>query len=127
MRQSSFRGPRGSEWTIDEPTTRGERTRGLRGRPPPGIGHGMFFERCRSVHTFGMAAPISVVSLDARLRVISVHTMRPKRMLLPRPGVRHILECAAGADVRPGDRFERPARSEHRRGETPTAVRPSRR
>jgi uncharacterized membrane protein (UPF0127 family) len=114
-------------WTIDEPTTRRERTRGLRGRPPPGIVHGMLFERCRSVHTFGMTAPIGVASLDARLHVVSVRTMRPRRVLLPRGRVRHILECGTGADVRPGDRFERPARSERRRGEAPAALRPSRR
>jgi hypothetical protein len=87
----------------------------------------MFFERCRSVHTFGMAAPITVASLDAGLRVVSVRTMRPRRVLLPRVRVRHILECAGGADVRPGDRFERPARPERRRGEAPAALRPSRR
>jgi hypothetical protein len=87
----------------------------------------MFFERCRSVHTFGVATPITVASLDARLSVVSVRTMRPRRVLLPSPGVRHILECGADADVRPGDRFERPARPERRRGEAPAALRPSRR
>lgn len=87
----------------------------------------MFFERCRSVHTFGMRAPITVASLDAGYRVVAVRSMRPGRLLLPRPGVRHILECAAEAAVRPGDRFEMPARPERRRGEAPTALRPSRR
>ena len=114
-------------WTIDEPTTRRERTRGLRGQAPLPMEHGMFFERCRSVHTVGMRVPIAVASLDAGFRVVSVRTMRPRRLLLPRRGVRHILECAAGADVRPGDRFELPARSERRRGEAPAALRPSRR
>jgi uncharacterized membrane protein (UPF0127 family) len=127
MRRITVRGSRGIEWTIDEPTTRLERARGLRGRAPLPIAHGMFFGRCRSVHTFGMRAPIIVASLDRRLRVVSVRTMRPRRVLLPRRGVRHILECAASADVRPGDRFEVPARPERRRGEAPTALRPSRR
>ena len=87
----------------------------------------MLFERCRSVHTFGMTAPITVASLDARLHVVSVRTMGPRRVLVPRAGVRHILECAAGADLRPGDRFETPARPERRRAEAPAALRPSRR
>jgi len=127
MRRTTVRGPRGSVWTIDEPTSRRERARGLRGRPPPTSGYGMLFERCRSVHTVGMGAPITVASLDAGFRVVSVRTMGPRRLLMPRRGVRHILECAGGADVRPGDRFEKPARSERRRGEAPTALRPSRR
>ena len=114
-------------WTIDVPTTRRERVRGLRKRAPLTAAHGMFFWRCRSVHTVGMRGPITVALLDASFRVVSVRTMRPRRLLLPRRGVRHILECAAGADVRPGDRFELPARSERRRGEAPAALRPSRR
>jgi hypothetical protein len=87
----------------------------------------MFFERCRSVQTFGMRAPITVAALDAGLRVVTVRTMRSRRVLVPRPGVRHILECRSDADVRPGDRFEMPARPERRRGEAPTALRRSRR
>jgi hypothetical protein len=87
----------------------------------------MLIRRCRSVHTFGMGVPIKAVALDARLRVGRVWLLRPRRVLLPRPRVRHILECAVEADVRPGDRFFEEARSERRRGEAPTALRRSRR
>ena len=65
----------------------------------------MLLRRCRSVHTVGMRVSIVVASLDGHLRVVEVRTLRPGRLLLPRPGVRHILECPAEADVRPGDRF----------------------
>jgi Uncharacterized ACR, COG1430. len=66
----------------------------------------MLFLRCRSVHTVGMRRPIDVVTLDFSFRVIQNRRMRPGRILLPRPRVRHVLECAVGADLRPGDRLE---------------------
>ena len=114
MRCIVLDGPRGERWRVEVPTSRRERLRGLRGRPPPAGRRGMLFHRCRSVHTFGMPVPITVAGLDRRLRVVVVRTMAPGRVLFPRPGVRHILECPADLDVRNGDRFE-PARPERRR------------
>jgi hypothetical protein len=115
MLRTTFDGPRSSTWVIDEPTTRRERVRGAKARPWTSPQHGMLFERCRSVHTFGMPAPIAVVALNARLEVERVTVLRPRRLFLPRPGIRHILECATDADVRPGDRFGRTTRSALRR------------
>jgi hypothetical protein len=66
----------------------------------------MLFERCRSVHTIGMRVPIAVAALDREWRVRRVAVVRPHRLVLPRAGVRHILELDADADVRPGDRLE---------------------
>lgn len=66
----------------------------------------MLFERCRSVHTIGMRVPITVAGLDREWRVRRVAVVRPRRLVLPRVGVRHILELDADADVRPGDRLE---------------------
>ena len=109
MRPAGFLGPRGSDWTIEEPVTRRERMRGARDVRWLTPAHGMLFERCRSVHTFGMRKPITVASLDASMRVVRTLILRPRRVLLPRPGVRHTLECRADADVRPGDRFVRKA------------------
>jgi uncharacterized protein len=80
--------------------------RGLRGRGSIEPGHAMLFERCRSVHTFGMRFPILVASLDASYRVVARRHMRPRRLLLPRPGVRHVLECREDADARVGDRLD---------------------
>lgn len=129
MRRASFRGSRGSEWTIEEPDTRRERMRGARDVRWLTSTQGMLFQRCRSVHTFGMRQPITVVALDDRLRVVRTRLLRPRRLLLPRPGVRHVLECRADADVRPGDRFVRELRREpeRRRGEGPATLRPMRR
>jgi uncharacterized protein len=106
MRQLELTDPRWRHWRVEVPTSRRERTRGLRGRgwlPPD---HAMLFERCRSIHTFGMRFPIAVVLLDRRWRVLAVKPMAPRRLLLPRPRVRHILECPAETDLRPGDRLQ---------------------
>jgi hypothetical protein len=65
----------------------------------------MLFQRCRSVHTFGMSFPIAAAMLDRGFRVRAVRTMAPCRLLLPRPRVRHVLECPADTDLRPGDRL----------------------
>jgi uncharacterized protein len=62
--------------------------------------------RARSVHTFGMRFAIAVALLDRHGLVLAVVRMRPRRVLLPRPGVRHVLELADATDVRAGDRFE---------------------
>ena len=47
--------------------------------------------------------PIVIATLDHELRVLKVRPMPPGRLLLPRPCVHHVLECAVGADLRPGD------------------------
>ena len=65
----------------------------------------MLFQRCRSVHTFGMRSPIGVAALDRDLIVRWVGILRPRRVLLPRRQVRMVLEFAPDADVRVGDRF----------------------
>ncbi len=90
---------------MEEPESRRERIRGLRGRGALPHRHAMLIPRCRSVHTFGMAFTIDAVLLDRANRVVTVFTMRPRRLLLPRRGVRHILECAPRAGPLPGDRL----------------------
>ncbi len=65
----------------------------------------LLLERTRSIHTFGMRMPISVALLDRELVVRSVRPVRPGRLLLPRPRIRHVLECAEDLDLRPGDRL----------------------
>ncbi|MFJ8084186.1 DUF192 domain-containing protein [Streptomyces sp. NPDC096205] len=49
-----------------------------------------------SIHTFGMRIPIDVAYLDRHLRVLSLHTMPPNRLGLPRLRARHVLEAEAG-------------------------------
>ncbi|MFF5401720.1 DUF192 domain-containing protein [Streptomyces misionensis] len=84
------------------------RTRGLLGRTS--LDGAMLLSPANSVHTFGMRIPIDVAYLDRGLTVLSVRTMRPGRLGLPRPRARHVLEAEAGAmagwGVRAGARVE---------------------
>ena len=88
-------------FAVRIPETRAERRRGLLGSALS-PGEGLLLRRCRSVHTFGMRFPIDAVLLDARFRVVAVVPMGPRRILLPRPGIRHILEVRRGEGLRPG-------------------------
>ncbi|MEZ0235672.1 MAG: DUF192 domain-containing protein [Actinomycetota bacterium] len=103
MRSVELFGPRGLRVTAHVPSSRRDRVRGLRGHH---AAEAMLFEHCRSVHTIGMRVPITVAGLDREWRVRRVTVVRPRRLVLPRVGVRHILELDADADVRPGDRLE---------------------
>lgn len=91
MRRERF-GP----FTVDVPGTGRERARGLLGRGALAPHEGLLLRRCRSVHTFGMRFAIDAILLDRHDRVIAIVRMPPGRVLLPRRGVRHILEVAAG-------------------------------
>jgi uncharacterized membrane protein (UPF0127 family) len=99
----------GGGWRVMIPETRRERMRGLRGHPPPGPREAMLFRRCRSVQTFGMKEPISVVFLDGSMWVVEVRRCRPGRVVVARRRARHILECDVRMAVRIGDRFTVPA------------------
>jgi uncharacterized protein len=71
------------------------RAKGLLGRDS--VDGAMLLTPANSVHTFRMRMPIDVAYLDRRLTVISVRTMRPGRLGLPRMRSRHVLEAEAGA------------------------------
>jgi uncharacterized protein len=92
------------------PEGRRERMRGLIGRTSIDPCEALLLERTRSVHTFGMRVPIKVALLDGRHVVRSVRRLLPRRVLLPRPGVRDVLELHEGVDARPGDRLTAGAR-----------------
>lgn len=83
-------------WRVNLPSTRAERRRGLLGRGDLGPNEALWLQRCRSVHTFGMTFAIDVVLLDRLDRPVGVRRVPPGRLLLPRRGVRHIVEVAAG-------------------------------
>jgi uncharacterized membrane protein (UPF0127 family) len=106
MRRGTLRGRNGRRWQVEVPETRRERHRGLLGRSSIDPGAGMLFERCRSVHTFGMRFTITVVLLDGNLRVVEVRPLQPGRILLPRLRARHVLECPSGTKIAVGDRLE---------------------
>lgn len=88
-------------FAVRIPETRRERRRGLLALALS-PGEGLLLRRCRSVHTFGMRVAIDAVLLDGRFRVATVVPMEPGRILLPRPGVRHILEVPRGEGPRRG-------------------------
>ena len=90
-----MRAHRVDTWKLYRPETTRERTRGLLDLDL-GENEGLLLPRCRSVHTFGMRFVIDVVLLDREWRPVRVIAMRPGRLLLPRPRVRHVLEVAAG-------------------------------
>jgi hypothetical protein len=105
MRRIDLVAPRGAILRAQVPETRRERMQGLRGCSTLAANAAFFLQGARSIHTFGMRLPISAALLDGELVVLSVRYLPPGRFLLPRPGVRHVLECAEGADLRPGDRL----------------------
>ena len=105
MRRIDLVAPRGAILRAQVPETRRERIQGLRGRSNLAADAALFLQRARSIHTFGVRFPISAALLDRGLVVRSVRRMPPNRLLLPRSGVRHVLECAEGADLRRGDRL----------------------
>jgi uncharacterized membrane protein (UPF0127 family) len=87
------------------PATARERARGLRGRKPDPR-EAMLLERCRSVHTVGLAVPITVAFLDRTWRAIRVERAPAGRILICRRA-RHVLECHIATDVRIGDKLRR--------------------
>jgi uncharacterized protein len=111
MKVDAMDGP-GGGWRVLIPETKRERMRGLRGHPPPRLREAMLFRRCRSVQTFGMAWPISVVFLDREMRILEVLHCRPGRLVRARPRARHVLEAHVRSDLRIGDRFRPTDRAE---------------
>jgi uncharacterized membrane protein (UPF0127 family) len=105
MREVRVLGPRGLVLRALVPETRPERMLGFLGRSSLDPDVALLLEGTRSVHTFAMRLPISAAMLDQDLVVRSVRRMPPNRLLLPRPGVRHVLECAEGVDLRVGDQL----------------------
>lgn len=84
------------------------RTRGLLGRDS--LTGALLLTPASGVHTWRMRFPIDVAYLDRHFTVLTVRTMRPGRLGLPRIRARHVLESAAGAmaewGVAPGVRVE---------------------
>jgi uncharacterized membrane protein (UPF0127 family) len=76
------------------------RARGLLGRD--GIDGALLLAPVRSVHTFRMRFAIDVALCTPSLEVVAVRTVGPGRLVLPRPGVRAIVEADAGAFERWG-------------------------
>lgn len=82
--------------SISRPRSFWQRARGLIGHPPPGQHEAWWFERCNSIHMFGMHYPIDVVFLDANHRVLKLSERLPPFGLSTCPRADSVLEIAAG-------------------------------
>lgn len=82
--------------SISRPSTFWQRARGLIGRPPPSSHEAWWFERCNSIHMFGMHYPIDVVFLDSGYRVLKLRERIPPFALTACPRADSVLEIAAG-------------------------------
>jgi uncharacterized protein len=72
-----------------------ERAKGLLGRE--GCEGGLHLSGARAVHTIGMKFPLDVAFLSDDLIVLRMVRLAPWRIVLPRPGVRSVLQTEAGA------------------------------
>ncbi|MBV8580482.1 MAG: DUF192 domain-containing protein [Candidatus Eremiobacteraeota bacterium] len=71
---------------------------GLIGRRDIEPDEGLWFERCTSIHTFGMRSAIDVVFADARGRVLALkNRLVPGRIAFAPPGATTIVELGPGA------------------------------
>ncbi|MFD7921632.1 DUF192 domain-containing protein [Streptomyces sp. NPDC059740] len=85
----------GREQPLEIAASYRARTRGLLGRD--GVAGALLLTPAASVHTLRMRFAIDVAYLTRDLTVLSVRTMRPWRLGLPRLRARHVLEAEAGA------------------------------
>ncbi len=79
---------------VEEARSLAARSRGLLGRD--GIETGLVLHPASSVHTLGMRFAIDVVYVARSGTVLAVTTMPPRRLGLPRPRTKWILETEAG-------------------------------
>lgn len=69
---------------------------GLMGRKSIPAEEAICFPRCNSIHTFFMRFPIDVILVGADGKVLElIESLKPWRMLLPRKGVKHVIEMQA--------------------------------
>lgn len=89
---------------LEVAATRRARAIGLLGRD--GLDGALLLRPAGSVHTIAMRFPIDVALCTRDLSVVTVLTLAPGRLTLPRRGVRAVVEAGAGSfecwDLRPG-------------------------
>jgi uncharacterized protein len=86
--------------SVEVASSLAARSRGLLGKK--GYEGALLLRHTRSVHTIGMRFAIDVAFLTRDLQVLSVVTLPPARIGLPRRGGRCVLEAEAGAFARWG-------------------------
>ena len=65
---------------------------GLMGRKQIDPNEAVLFPKCNSIHTFFMRFPIDVIMISDEGVIIEIKETTPWRMLLPRKGVKHVIE-----------------------------------
>lgn len=96
---------------VDRAETFAQRTLGFLTRSRVRRDEGLWFDRCRAVHTLGMRVPIDIVFIDARNRVVRLCPSVPQwRVAIFCRSATSVIELGCGAlhevDVMPGDRLE---------------------
>ena len=96
---------------IEEAQTFSKRLFGLILSPNLKKGQGLFFPKCRSIHTWGMKYPIDVLMVDRNLKVLATfQSVKPFQVLRPRLKVRSTLELPQGtirqSKTHTGDQLE---------------------
>jgi hypothetical protein len=69
-----------------------QRRKGLSGLERESITEPMIFDRCRSIHTFGMKFSLIVVCVDVDFVVLSTRVVPPRRVVWAPKGTRAIIE-----------------------------------
>lgn len=89
--------PLGSTLSITRAENFGTRLMGLLGRSSLDNAHGLYFNQCNAVHTWGMRFPIDLVYLDNQGTVLDVvHELKPWRFNR-HAKAQAVLELNAGA------------------------------
>lgn len=91
----SYKLPRkGDQFVVSGPYARGHRMRrrGLSGMTLEDAPKELVFEKCRSIHTFGMKFVIRVIFLDSDLKVIGARVVPPRRLVIAPRSTHAIVE-----------------------------------
>lgn len=71
---------------------------GLLGRKQLTVDDGMWFDRCNSIHTFGMRFSLDLIFLDPSMKVKALRkNVAPGRMTWPVFGAKSVVEIASGS------------------------------
>ncbi len=76
-----------------------QRLVGLMGKKDIDPGHVFHFDPCNSIHTFGMAVPLTVIFLDKHLRVLRVINHLASARVAWHCRARSVLELRAGSII----------------------------
>ncbi|MFN2529577.1 MAG: DUF192 domain-containing protein [Candidatus Baltobacteraceae bacterium] len=86
------------------------RAAGFIGRAEIAPQEGLWFDRCRAIHTLGVRAPLDVLFLDDRGRVLEIAVVPPAKIAVINPHAATVVEFGHGAicedNVVLGDQIE---------------------